>query len=1174
MSYISLNSNQVDKGSPVDETLMTQIKTNEDDLDSRLQSLESGGSSSSSSSTNPGDSNSLTQYITTNSNGEFLQFEFEENSINRSRPFNNNDRFINNVFSGSGATHSPGASPTSSRSAIYIGNSNDPIKFLKKRGENIVGICIISNNSYTSFSFEVDGQPMTNYQNELNVSYSSSAVSYWRSSNNAFKIYWIKGLDKTKNQIISIKSGCILDSVFHGYFNDSDSSKNDNAITIPNQFLQQGSNYVKIGGSNLTFQESNYSGATGGVITTSTGTLSVVNSVDSAMTYVKKGQYDMSALTTIPVIGNKNFPNSGFCEMLTPFGEKVIFSYSSKVNADLASNCNINAFNGLIFNNNQNVNMFDFEIGKFETTFTNNTAVSDCIINLVGTGGASIDSTNNKFDFEIIYSDSTTSTHAITIPSGLYSMSDGYINLCDVIYKLIIETLNAANENSDIGLYIEYDSNSKKTIIGCNSDIVTSLSLKFQTGSNTANSIKSVLGFNNTDKTGSKHYESDNQINMNVELIHVKTAEIYPYDNNVFYSSSTNTLSTTVIGERVAEILGYKGRSLYNTESMYIYPSSESTGVLLKFLKVDTGSVIECTINGESFMLPSCQNRAGSGTETHDIIEYRLSYPKGSKEIKLKMTNQGFFRNSYSTPHTLFLGGRELIGLPNISNLNTNSKLIGAVSLKSPNMYKTKYGLTYTPASGDHLSTITFSGTWTTGSISNSIHLNECKYGSNGAYMDVTFTISGSYGGIGIDFEGSTSSSRSVSCYLTNGSSITESNTTYIRLVNTRRNEHELEELLCLKTLPAGTYTLRIKNNDSGAMYVNGINIYDMEKRFTNEIYQNAPNDYMAQEYNINVVKNSVKKSSTPVISHDDSIYRYGFDKPLKNDSFYSSDFLYGDFSYEESISRYYGDMYSRKSLKVFNTDEKVNMFFKGSSISLNLGTLGSYSQVGKVMLNGDIVTSNLDLRKDLKNGTNSSTSYVKYFNALYIETIRNFSSKMSNTTVVPLSNTTGLKIGMNITLSYVESSVKTTITRKITNVSANVSITIDSAVPDVSKFTTTNQSKIDFSGNNVVSFTVQTDSQSAISSYEYTPMKITKSNLMDYLRASINETVVMDMTMQSNESYVPELPKYSDGTEVKLSDAISTNHNIDISQLGMIDNLQASEQKSTIIFKRGLRNV
>lgn len=126
---------------------------------------------------------------------------------------------------------------------------------------------------------------------------------------------------------------------------------------------------------------------------------------------------------------------------------------------------------------------------------------------------------NNKIDVKETQSDNTTNTYTITIPSGNY-------NILELISKLT-ELMNEASTFS-FTYNISYNENtSKVSFLITSGTNIGSTTLLFATGNSAATSIKTILGFTETDVsfTDTTSVESQNIVDMadGLDSLHIKS---------------------------------------------------------------------------------------------------------------------------------------------------------------------------------------------------------------------------------------------------------------------------------------------------------------------------------------------------------------------------------------------------------------------------------------------------------------------------------------------------------------------------------------------------------------------------------------------------------------------------------------------------------------------------
>lgn len=150
-----------------------------------------------------------------------------------------------------------------------------------------------------------------------------------------------------------------------------------------------------------------------------------------------------------------------------------------------------------------------------------------------------ITSSNNKIDFE-----DDVGVKLATVPVGYYKDP----------HDLAAAIQSAMNAVADDVITVVYNNITGKFTIS--SDGVTTFDIFWQSGANTAQSIKFVLGFNNTDDTGAFTYTSDNPISLgafhtpafdSADPLVAKNNEVFMghYSNLVCFCASTLSFNMT-----------------------------------------------------------------------------------------------------------------------------------------------------------------------------------------------------------------------------------------------------------------------------------------------------------------------------------------------------------------------------------------------------------------------------------------------------------------------------------------------------------------------------------------------------------------------------------------------------------------------------------------------------
>jgi len=1161
MAFIVIPPADVDQGSVVDESLMSgKVKNDLDDLNARtiaLEALSGGGSVASSNAEdlfaeiiaggkdNVSDFWKVRHHPMMNTTGKGVDSEGED--IEQKEVF---DRFF----------HDPNFTIVSAMNVsanFYLTNAfyieqNEQLQFKIKKGENF--FCLgteLHVGAASVWRVYVDG---VNVNTLGLVDENGDVVPSSYSTNNATtkfgKTFHFYGLDGDEH-VVTIKNENALAQEINLTFVDVGYKSVDYAI---DHTIKLDAGVADVGGITAEFTEGEFSfakpteglanGYTGMLKVNQAGAVTAVNGLSPAATQLKPDETVAfsSPVTTMKVKNNFAFPSSGgICLFQHPDGESYLFSYGGKSEPSPANH----SLDSIIWQS-QPTEDFKPLIPAAGATYVVNEWRGDGRIEYWAKAPIQIDGTNNKVDFEININGVTTN-HTATIASGFYSAD--LIPLSKA-FRLAMRTSKPLPVSAEY--FLDYNKKSQLWSVGVSgSDEIITIAFKWATGANSGTSFGPVLGFS-SDSTGERTYVSP--------LIkqHLAQKVFHPDQNlrsaehpSIKYSWSITT------GVKIAEadsLLETAGLSSYRRQDaatvpavFIIYPDEDACGMNLMFMREDIGMYLTYQIDdGDMTYLVQTSRPNDVGNPTKGALMHSfISFPKGSRKITVKAELNVWFEIESSTQFVTFFGYRQFFSKPPWETLTPQEKILKTFEINPLRLLCTAYGhntaLYSTQPSGDNLNALTESGVWTQTTNTGMWNQRDRRSATNGGFIDIEFVLQGDGGGVGIRQLHTTSSSREISYYLAAGTTITEATD----LVE--RGSYDWHSALFKVDtmhigLKAGTYTLRVKNDDTQTIFNNAIIVIDTvapdpNKRTHSEISntgQSVPYPLHARRRNMDRYAAMNQPSFYPEGSFKLGIVHHADYSALTHTIIKRDE----DTNLKEEIDLWWS------SMNLTNISDYVQYRTFCRSLSAQISTLSSYSTVVQPNLDGRNLNT-ISARENCKGGLAPSAtrtdSCVINFNDF--EWPATFNAGL----VYNMGDTRGLRTGQKAIL--------------VDNVGATEEVYIDSFVVDTSftikkaltTLTPANVVKIQLWGFHNLKLTSVDAVDWYMNAFVFEPLPIERSILNSRVQSETREEIIEStQSLPSAASIVGKLsyqrfdyPIHSDGEEAtpRTSEIIQLNN-------------------------------
>jgi hypothetical protein len=975
--------------------------------------------------------------------------------------------------------------------------------FKLKKGENFFKINTGSfSGGSDNIEIRINGAAPSTYQNILDQERNAAPDAY--SSNSGVNKYMVGqfyfGLNANEEQIVEVLNNDSAAKVFDidfievGYATLAPAI--DHTVHMNAGRANVRGSAIDIPDSDVTFTEALGAGYTGSVISNTGATVSALAGIEPAMTVVKPAEVltFSSSVTSLNVMNSALFPSSGICLFQTSNGQRHIFSYSSKTETTVQTN----SLDGIVWFSKPSK---DFTVLNNLTSTTLGAATGDATINLLAEAPITITNSNNKVDFDIVISGTTFAVSA-TITNGVYASDLMEFNKA---FNDACQTAKAINGY----YYARYNNTSQLWTIGVeNNPEVTELRFDFSTGTNTATSVHTALGFDTTDLSGALSYTGDTATpSLAVRAFESSTEFMGIEHPRIKYSWSADTAHTTNI-QAVEDKLGIQARYIEDNVGhiVAIYTKPDVCGIEIYLGNEEGCSMTWIQVdNGNKYYVfqpdrtPSTIN---NNSTKGSLFSSFISFPRGSKKIVIgyECASSQMENMAHVNEAIVFFGCREYYTKPAYEKLTNAQAILKNFNISPLSLKKTPYlfsvaGALYTPTATDNVGSIAengggggaFSAVADTnqhgGYVRSTVTLND--------YVDIAFTTVADGGGISVALEKSSNmaAGNSTNFYLS-ASAINEGTdlirSTHDRWGNTSMSKN-LDEFTIIG-LPSGTYTLRMKNI-SGTMRYAGFSIWDtVAPEPDTETVEDVTGTGQGVTTPVNMIYYNISQygqALTPEALRG-SGYLEGFPAPTNSREVTSYASANYD-AYEEAttVKQFENNWYNTK-IDVYNTSE---VFFEMANfcraIAFRHPIVSSYTSLNKVLTcDGDATGSTYGNAKATAGATHASASDAAMD---LVCKIMSYVCTMATTTVtLTNSDSSGLKVNDKVILIDNVGAKEEAI---ISSIITNTSFVVKEAL---SVLTVANVVKVDFPGFHNLRCRLSSSTSSAINAIGYEPLAIT----------------------------------------------------------------------------------
>ncbi len=1128
MAFDPLLSTETDAKSPIDQNLMDTIRLDFDDHEARILALESGGGSGGGASSGDPRYGAITVGLETNEAKLWRKrYSAFQNILKSGEKLNNQFGFDpeGSDLSRWIGFQQPNATNFSSDAKAYnahycsVGQGNS-VSFKIKKGENFFGIGTTNaSTSSNQIRVKIDGVSITSFGGITDETGAAGADTY--TSVSATTLYqsvkWFFGLDGQEHiiEILNDDTGSnsmFLEFIEVGYASPKSQFTPDLNLNVkPGRFIVRGVGTSSIE-TDLTFGASSGYGHTAAVIGTTAGSLSVLNGVEPAMTQALPQETITfsSAVSTIKAKNTKFFPSTGFLLVSTPWGGHFIASYTGKTESTIAQH----QFTGMKW---QSQPSKDFTPLNNIDSDTAGDATGDLNINYWASGGHVISSSNNKLDFKVTVNGIQT-THAATISNGLYS--------ADLVPlgAAIVNAMKAVKPLTNGEYFCEYNQDAQRWTIGIRGAEQTELQLLFSTGSNSANSIHTTLGFSTADKTAKTAYVAENEVqSLAHKVFRAEKSYISATDPRVQYIVAPDASPTDQFLQDAEERLGFGYVYKLTSENplLKIFPESDACGILLNFLATGAGSgiIVQVDYGNHYYLLQPDTEGLGSG-KRGEILSCFVSFPRGSRTISVWQHDGGGWEASASTNNIFFVGAKQYFTKPKEEALTTTQAILKTFDVAPKQFFKTPYAHSYSPqATKDNIDTITYTGSWSNGSA-NVFNGSYNLTNTSGDYVDITFTTVGANGGISIGLIVNTGYSKKVGFFLVSGATGSETSS---RVQNVRTSWSTISaalehEAFTIQGLPAGQYTLRVKNENASTLQIVNINVIDTVAPDSGATVTDVTNTGQGVTYPINTIKNVAYKDSVDRVPP--WLFRSGYkeghcliDYAAQSDAVYD----FNDNSTVLNENAYFtGVQFSN------DADFLRSIFFGKSVCTLDGAYTTGTSQVNPV-LDARNPANKYAISSQVKGGSAPGATRQSWYPLYSRHVYELLTSNMPNSTTINIGNTRGFKVGHQVIL---EATGQPTLKRTIATVTTDSSITVTEAVSTFANYTIANSASVKAYGLHVLKLENDNANPFYFSAFCYEPLDLSQSK-DDVRRAEANRvgevaTVTFKTVANGDDIYYP----------------------------------------------------
>lgn len=1109
---------------PLNEDLMDlKIRENLEDLAAQIDAISGGGSGGSGVSetdvtakiTSGGEDNVALDWV--------RRFHIDQTQLDRLTIEEEKDQDLVVFYA-----EPPGSFASADEDAIgYLGRrlefqDGDKFSFKLKKGINFFGFSHSLEAFFTtSITVRYNGQSMTtagvvdeNGDPRPDTYSANSGTKYYQ----ATQWFYLPSDEECVIEIENTDGGGAnvgIDSIYVGY-----QSKNP---TISNKVLVSAGKCSHRGASiefdetELTFSESKGYGHTGAVAVSSAGTLTALDGIEPAMTQVKAEEavlFGSGAPTELKVKNNYYFEDNQILRIDMPYGNSHFASYTSR----LQTNIQDHRFQGMKWASAPSADYTP--LNNF--TGADGTATGDININKWAEAPIVINSTNNKIDFEITVN-GTTTLHVATIDSGAYAAD---LVPVEKWFKEAMQTAKAINGE----YFLSYSDRSKLWTAGVKgSEEVTEIRFLNNTGLNSGNSFLKFLGFADTDVTGKLSYIGSTEKNHKAVRVFSTDGDIIsPFDPRV--KASFTPIEPPDGPYDLEERLGLTSTLYDNTSStdIFIYPDPDTCGVEVYIPRTTQGSTISVSIDNEDafYLVHNDVSFDNFEQKRGGLLRGFISYPRGSRIIRLRDNSEGNFQSKYTASSGVSLSGwRQYYTKPAYEKLALTSAILKTYSVSPNSLYATIYGhnggALYSPTGTDNIDTITETGSWFSNTGNGVFNNAGRSTSSSGAYVEVDFTLQGNGGGISLIIFNQSGSlyTKKASLFLSQVA-INES-TDRITNINCRYAKTFFDQKgLKILGLSAGTYTARFKNEIAQQIDINGVVIYDTVHPEENKVTINEVSGTgQSVTYPVNTIKQNLGQDGHSRIPGFlvRQKYREGY---ISNCDYSVNSPNFNNFEYQQAVADY-GDSYYSYQMNdtIVGNDYHVRAFCKSLSFMTNTNSTGEAA--GIAFIDGVQIGSNFTIRQQVKGGAAPTITRDSSF--VPVSKLFKLSTSFSAGNTFTVSDTRGLRDGQRVRLWDGTNYEDVTITNIVVGTSFDCkearSLVVDA-----------NVTELEFHGLHTMKIRAGTADQLNVVGFEWEVLTLTQDNAKKRLnpeREWENRTVTFKVANGEDGYY----PIHSDGT-------------------------------------------
>ena len=1168
MAFVTHPATDVDAKSPIDETLMERVKSNEDDLDSRVTTLEAaGGGGGGNSLTLPGDPRiaeiiagcednsprfvrrrwSVFSSIIYGNRETINGYDVDRNDLNV-RPLHLVDNDATSVLNAN----------TNGYLGLRLSLADGKKRAFKvKKGENFFGLVYtVFSTGSTSVTVTVDGVAVNNASLGLideNGTAISAATFNPQEATTRFQVgRWFLGLDPDKEQEIVVENtdgggGLFIWTAFETGFRTPESEVSiDHSLNLSAGRVLIRNEEEAISEQTLNFSPAIGMGRTDIVKVNTSGTVGIEKGAEGAFLLADANQQIAQSATTLNMNSTFFAPEKGFALIQNPYGEMSVISWTGKTQ----SAAEAHTLDGVLWESPFGA---DFT-PKNSSGMTGGTgsATGDVFANVIAvaeqTSGDGIENAvhvqagvNDKIDFKITLDDSSEVTRAATISPGLYSAD------LMPLGQAVVEALQAAEALADKGNYFcEYNPKSQKWTIGIRGTTqVQDFKLLVNSGANKATTLFTDLGFTDggSDLTGAKSYVGD------TEKIHLSWRVFdrgqlrSPRAPEVKCNLTTESVGTAQ--EDIRDRVGLEVRGIASTQAMFkIFTDPDAVGVELVFYAPNnSGGSIYYRVDGGLKVTALQQNNPGNSTSVRgDIRSFIVTFPRGSRTVEFSVEDQANWSINGNTAFIGFAGYRKLTSHIPAEKLSTTEGAFKFFNIRPKKYYKEIYSapdyVVQTNAF-EKIDSITFNGSWSPQNLTTGF-TGRSTLTSSGGSVDVTFTIDEDGGGIRFAALEAGGHAKHVDLYINDGATPDTSAANLVFSGNPSKTWSNLtsgfdhdKESFGIVGLPAGQYTATLDVVPTGVNFnLQFISIIDGtssdENAVTNEELQN---DHRTISMPLNIEhRNSFRDSLDRVAGRFD---RTGFNEGKVLTDVNSGGFTNFDREETDNLTEFH---------------EWFGQFTEFSTVGGGHGTFGfleeTASSISSTTGYANTLEPELDGRNDatfssridVKAGTSVSASRQGEAIKVWKKYDRLLSADMPDSTTINLNDTRGLRVNQKV---YLTADGQTTVISRIASIIADTSATLEIPVNDFANFTTANNARV-FYGcfhNYRIDIGSGNSGPLHVTSMGVVPLPL-KEILLEPLPGVEPEIAVsINRDVSNGDDLVP--PVYEDGTIASWNDII-----------------------------------